>query len=475
MLQDHAQAGRPVLVEHRLQQARLQAGIFFADRGQQAEGFRHGQRRVEGLRVVIVIHIARQQDAQQARTAFAALAVAAEPEQVFHHPRRQVGVAAHHVPDAQHTPPLPGLAADVPLAEHPGVLARPAPLHRQGARTGAGRHPGQAAGHHPVAVGAGHGEHAHADRSRFQPAALGLPDRRLGKQRTLLADIGVGPLAQALGQRRALLGIQLGTELRGEVLRGKGGADQQLGQLFQRFFQHRRLAAPPAGDRRQLQFRAEQPFADQRQKARQAGRFQHAAAQGIGHQHAALAHRIEQPRHTERRVGAQLQRVAEVVVEAAQQRVHALQPAEGLQVDGAVAHGQVAALDQRIAELARQVEVLEVGLVEAPRGQQHHQRRLAVARRLARQGVLQGAEVAGQVLHAQVAVQLGKGARDDLPVLQRIAGAGRRLGAVGGDPPAAVRRPRQVHRIQVQEGAARRLHALAGPEEVVVAEHQLGR
>ena len=155
--------------------------------------------------------------------------------------------------------------------------------------------------------------------------------------------------------------------------------------------------------------------------------------------------------------------------------MYAAQASQGLEVEGGVAHGQVAAFDQRVAELARQIQVLEVALVETPRRQQHHQRRLATARRLARQGVLQGAEETGQVLHAQVAVQFGEGARDDLPVLQRVAGAGRRLGTVGSDPPTAIRRTGQIHRIQVQPGAARCLHALTGPEEVVVAEHQLGR
>lgn len=155
--------------------------------------------------------------------------------------------------------------------------------------------------------------------------------------------------------------------------------------------------------------------------------------------------------------------------------MHAAQAGQSLEIEGGVAHGQVAAFDQRIAELARQVQVFEVAFVETPRREQHHQRCLAAARRLACQGVLQGTEETGQVLHPQVAVQLGESARDDLPVLQCITGAGRRLGTVGSDPPATVRRPGQIHRVQVQPGAARRLHALTGPEEVVVPEHQLGR
>ncbi|MCY1413305.1 hypothetical protein D9M71_287330 [compost metagenome] len=151
----------------------------------------------------------------------------------------------------------------------------------------------------------------------------------------------------------------------------------------------------------------------------------------------------------------------------------ALQAAQGLEVEGGVAHRQVMALHQRETELAREVEVLEIGLVEAPRRQQHHQGRLAIAGGLADQGFLQGAEVAGQVLHPQVAVELGQGAGDDLPVLQGVAGAGGRLGAVGQHMPATVGVAGQVHRVAVQEDAAGRLDALAGPEEVGMAEDQL--
>src|SRR5690606_37601502 len=136
--------------------------------------------------------------------------------------------------------------------------------------------------------------------------------------------------------------------------------------------------------------------------------------------HAPAAYRFQQAGHAEGRIGAQLQRIAVVVVEAAQHRMYAAQAGQGLEIEGGIAHGQVAALDQRIAELTRQIQVLEVTFVETPRRQQYHQRRLATTRGLTRQGVLQGTEETGQVLHAQVAVQLGKCARDDLPVLQRV-------------------------------------------------------
>ena len=154
--------------------------------------------------------------------------------------------------------------------------------------------------------------------------------------------------------------------------------------------------------------------------------------------------------------------------------MHPAQTAQGLQVDGRLAHGQVTALDQRIAELACQVQMLEITFVEPPRRQQHHQRRLVGAGGQSAHGVLHGAKKAGHVLDFQVAVQLGKGPQQAHAVFQRIACAGGRLGPVGGDPPASIGRARQVRRIQVQERALRRLHALARPQVVVVPEDQLG-
>ncbi|MNP51097.1 hypothetical protein D3C76_1453960 [compost metagenome] len=80
------------------------------------------------------------------------------------------------------------------------------------------------------------------------------------------------------------------------------------------------------------------------------------------------------------------------------------QAAQGLQVDRGITHRQVAALHQRIAELPRQVQVFEIAFVETPRRQQDHQGRLFIAGRLAGQGLLEGTEKSGQVLHLQVTV-----------------------------------------------------------------------
>ena len=83
------------------------------------------------------------------------------------------------------------------------------------------------------------------------------------------------------------------------------------------------------------------------QVAEQRARLEHARAERVGEHHVAAPRAFGQAGDAERGVGAQLERVAIVVVLAAHDRVHALQAVDRLQPDAVVAHRQVAALDQR--------------------------------------------------------------------------------------------------------------------------------
>ncbi len=87
------------------------------------------------------------------------------------------------------------------------------------------------------------------------------------------------------------------------------------------------------------------------------------------------------PGHAEVRIGTQLDRVAEAIVHAPQNYVHLLQSFERLQVNAAVAHRQIAALNQREAEIAREIGMLEVGFVEWSGREQNNARILALRRR----------------------------------------------------------------------------------------------
>ena len=105
--------------------------------------------------------------------------------------------------------------------------------------------------------------------------------------------------------------------------------------------------------------------ASARQESEPRRRFEHAGAERVGQHHAPGAHRAEQTRHAERRVAAQLQRIAVIIIQAAQDGVHALQPARVFRYTVSSRTVRSVPSDQRQAELAREIGVLEIGLVEA--------------------------------------------------------------------------------------------------------------
>ncbi len=137
--------------------------------------------------------------------------------------------------------------------------------------------------------------------------------------------------------------------------------------------------------------------------------------------------------------------------------------------------------------------MLEIGLAERPRREQHDvgrglghdvgspgrgPARLVAAHGGACRGNQRGDQLGirgRQARHVQLAERIGKQAGDDEPVLQRIAQAGRHLGAVRHHGPVAVRRPGQVHRHDLQVLPARRREAAHRAQVAGVAEHQRGR
>ena len=84
-------------------------------------------------------------------------------------------------------------------------------------------------------------------------------------------------------------------------------------------------------------------------------------ADRIGQRHVAGAVGVEQPGHAEVRVGAERQRIEEVIVDPSIDDVDAPQPCGGPHVDDVVVDEEVAAFDKRHAHLAREERVLEVG------------------------------------------------------------------------------------------------------------------
>ena len=64
---------------------------------------------------------------------------------------------------------------------------------------------------------------------------------------------------------------------------------------------------------------------------------------------------------------------------------------------------------------------------------------------------------------------------EDFAILECVARARRCLGAIREQPPAAIRRARQVRGIHIQPGAVGGPQVVAGPEVVRMAERQFGR
>ena len=331
--------------------------------------------------------------------------------------------------------------------QHPGVLAAAARLVRHQQAAPAGRDPGQAAGHDRV-IGVARDEEGTQHRGAwFHP--LDAQRRRGGKTQDRLADpaarLGEDAGAQLL-QFRLAAG---GPEERSAARRAGQRLDDHPRKMGQHVAAVARLAAPPGLDRLQPQRLAEEVTGDRREETQQGGVLQQAAAQRVGHRHAAPTHAVEQPGHAELRLGPQLERVAPVVVDPAQDHVDRLRRGQRALPDTAAAHGQVVALDQRIAEIAREIRVLEVGLVERARREDHDPR--LPARRSGgdgRQALAQRAEEHRHAVHARIAEQRGQDARDHHPVLERVACARGRLGTIAQHDHPPVRRAGEVGRVE---------------------------
>ena len=161
---------------------------------------------------------------------------------------------------------------------------------------------------------------------------------------------------------------------------------------------------------------------------------------------------------------------------AAQDHVDRVQPAQRLQEDAAVAHGQVGAVDQHVAQVLRQERLLEVGRVVRPRAEQHDARVVVAGRRQRRQRLAHRAEERRQARDVAVAKDVGQHARHHDAVLERVAGAGGRLRAIGRAPGRSPDgRAHQIRGVEMQEAPVRRRQPVTGAQEARMRQHQLGR
>src|SRR5262245_14775644 len=202
------------------------------------------------------------------------------------------------------------------------------------------------------------------------------------------------------------------------------------------------LTAPPGGQARHRELLVEEVLAEARQEAQERVALDEPRAERVADRDLAGACGLHEARHANERVRAQLERIAEIGVDAPHDEVDGLEPLDGLQVDAVVAHGEIGALDDAEAEVAREISVLEIVLLRRPRREEDRLR--LVTRRQAQEPLGERAEEAREAPDVALREQLRQALRGHDAVLERIARAGRRLRAIADDPPAPVRRAREI-------------------------------
>ena len=143
--------------------------------------------------------------------------------------------------------------------------------------------------------------------------------------------------------------------------RGNAGLITDGLEMLEHVPARRLVAAPPGGHRRHPQLLAEHVAAQAGQERHQGRGLHQAAAETVGDEDGAGARRLHQAGHAEQRIAAQLERVAEVVVEPAQDHVHRVEAGERLEIHAVVAHREIGAADQREVPVPGEERVLEVG------------------------------------------------------------------------------------------------------------------
>ncbi len=301
------------------------------------------------------------------------------------------------------------------------------------------------------------------DAQRCRPglkAAIHI-DRGGGQLHGLLAD----KLCAILPQPRDQLGAFLRAERRAQYSvalvfegkpRGERRSDDHVVEIVDHVLAFRRLPAPPCRNRRQHQVLATQPARKSWQEGQERPRFHDARAERVDHRDRALPNRLRQPRRADARTAVELQRIGKGRIEAAPYNADRLQPGDGANHQPAVGDREVLALEQHDAEIAGDVSVLIVRLVE--RSRRHDRDAPFRIGRGIDQRVTEAAEEAREAMDMHLAIDVGQRARRSDTVFQGKTGARRRLRPVAEHPPAAIRTTRHFESAKMQEVA------ISGPD-----------
>ena len=263
---------------------------------------------------------------------------------------------------------------------------------------------------------------AHAHRR----AVHGRTDRTDRLLRDPQPRLGADPGGQLL----ALAVAQCPAEDRADVRAPDGRQDHQLFEPGHHVPERPLLAAPPGRCGREHEILVEHRTGEARKVGEQRGVLQHRAAQRVDHADRARAHRPHEARDADPRALPQVERVAPLGVDAPQDDVDGFQTLDAPHPDAPLAHQQVGALDERQAQHAREVRLVERRLAARPGGQQDDPRVLRVPRRDVAQSEAQGAEEGPEPLDRRLPVDPGEHLRDDATILHGVPDAAGRLGPV---------------------------------------------
>ncbi len=216
-------------------------------------------------------------------------------------------------------------------------------------------------------------EDAQREGARFQRIA---DDDGHGRQaHDLLPDIILRAPVHVGEEHRPGIVVQLaamhGAPLRQPERGGtEGGADEHAIEVFGDARTLGRLAAPPGRDIGQMQALAQQPRRELRQEGAERRRLQHARARRVRQHDIARGIGVDEPGDADLRMRIERQRIEHARIDPAPQRVDALEARDGADVELVFQRGEVGALDQQQAEIAREMRLFGIAGVVPPRRQQ---------------------------------------------------------------------------------------------------------
>ena len=155
----------------------------------------------------------------------------------------------------------------------------------------------------------------------------------------------------------------------------EGGLDHQFLEMFTHIAAWLLLSAPPRRHGRHTQFLSEQLAAEYGQKSHLRCGFHKPASKRIVDDDGTIPHSFDQTRDAQQRIAAQLERIAEGVVDAPQDHIDRFQTAKRFEIYTTIEHGQIRPFNQRETPLRGKERMFKVGFVMRP-GREKNDRRI---------------------------------------------------------------------------------------------------